>query len=168
MEANYAPSRDLVANPAFKWLTFPATIAKPVPCERLFSISGHVMNSKHASLSPDSINITASTWQHQHHNINITTSTSQHQHHNINITASTSQHQHHNINITASTWQHQHDNITKSTWQHQQTRLPQQLAKCELMKHKKILILNYCWEQFSVTKIDSWIKMNYIGKLFEK
>ena len=40
-----APSHGLVAKLAFKYLAFPATT---VPCERLFSLSGIVVNSKRA------------------------------------------------------------------------------------------------------------------------
>ena len=41
-----APLHGLVAKLAFKYLASPATI---VPCERLFSLFGHVVNSKHVS-----------------------------------------------------------------------------------------------------------------------
>ena len=45
----------------FKYLSSPAA---SVPCERLFSISGHVVNKKRASLPPDNINrlVCLSNW----------------------------------------------------------------------------------------------------------
>ena len=48
-----AASHGLIAKLAFKHLASPAST---VPCERLFSLSGHVVNSKCASMSPDNIN----------------------------------------------------------------------------------------------------------------
>ena len=48
-----APSQGLVAKLAFKYVASPAM---NVPCELLFSLSGHVVNNKRASLSPDNTN----------------------------------------------------------------------------------------------------------------
>jgi len=43
----------LVATLAAKFLSSPATT---VPCERFFSVAGHILNKKHASLSSSNLN----------------------------------------------------------------------------------------------------------------
>ena len=48
----FAPSHGLVAKLSFKYLASPGMT---VPCERLISLPGHVVNKAVASLAPDNI-----------------------------------------------------------------------------------------------------------------
>jgi zinc finger BED domain-containing protein 1 (E3 SUMO-protein ligase ZBED1) len=60
---NHAGAHKVLATVARKYLASPATT---VPCERLFSLSGNILNKKRASLSTDNVNklVCLSNWLH--------------------------------------------------------------------------------------------------------
>ncbi len=51
--SNHEGAHSMMARLARKYLATPAT---SVPCERLFSLSGHVVNKKRASLASENVN----------------------------------------------------------------------------------------------------------------
>jgi len=59
----HGQAHKVVATIAWKFLASPAT---SVPCERLFSLSGHVLTKKRAALAPDNVNklVCLSDWLH--------------------------------------------------------------------------------------------------------